>query len=164
MKKSLVTVTCLALLLSLASFSHLLAAELSTGGSIVVPAYRSFYQIYGTTRDSYALTNTFFFYNIDPKQPIEILSIDFFDSTGKLLKKLIDTPLAVPPGNSKEITLQPRSHTEEDCATYLKVMWKSNRPANTPLVEVVMVGQVMNRGISFTSRGVEVKEEPSQKN
>jgi hypothetical protein len=138
--------------------SQLAAAELSTGSTIFVPAYRSFYQIYGTTRDSYALTSTFFLYNIDPKMTIEILSIDFYDSSGKLLKSLIETPLSVNPRNSKEITIQPRTHPDEDCASYLIISWKSNQPANTPIVEVLMVGQVMNRGISFSTRGCEVKE------
>jgi hypothetical protein len=134
------------------------AAELSTGGTIFVPAYRSFYQIYGTTRDSYALTSTFFLYNIDPKQAVEVLSVDFHDSSGKLLKKMIDAPLLVKPRNSKEITLQPRTQVDEDCASYLMIRWKSGQPANSPVVEVLMVGQVMNRGISFSTQGVEVKE------
>lgn len=138
--------------------SKLVAAELSTGSTIFVPSYRAFYQIYGTTRDSYALTNTLFFYNIDPKLTIEILSIDFYDSSGKLLKHLIDAPLLVKPLNSKEITIQPRTQPDEDCASYLMIRWKSNHPANTPIVEVLMVGQVMNRGISFSTRGCEIKE------
>ena len=53
---------------------------------------------------------------------------------------------------------QPRTQLEEDCASYLIVRWKSSQPANTPIVEVLMVGQVMNRGISFSTRGYEVKE------
>lgn len=60
------------------SACQLAAAELSTGSTIFVPAYRSFYQIYGSTRDSYALTSTVLLFNIDPKQAIEVLSIDFF--------------------------------------------------------------------------------------
>ena len=144
--------------LNISYSSKLAAAELSTGSTIFVPAYRSFYQIYGTTRDSYALTSTFFLYNIDPKLTIDIISIDFYDSSGKLLKNLIDAPILVKPRNSKEITIQPRTQLDEDCASYLMIRWKSSQPANTPIVEVLMVGQVMNRGISFSTRGCEVKE------
>jgi hypothetical protein len=138
--------------------SHLAAAGLSTGSTIFVPAYRSFYQLYGTTRDSYALTSTFFLYNIDPRVAIEILSIDFYDSSGKLTKNLIEAPLLVKPRNSKEITMQTRTQLDEDCASYLIIRWKSNQPANTPVVEVLLVGQAMNRGVSFLTRGCEVKE------
>jgi len=136
---------------------QLAAGELSTGSTIFVPAYRSFYQIYGSTRDSYALTSTVLLFNIDPKQGIEVLSVDFFDSSGKLLKNLIDAPLLIKPRNSKEITIQPRTQPE-DCGAHLIVRWKSNQPANAPVVEVLMVGQVLNRGISFSTQGYEVKE------
>jgi|WetSurMetagenome_2_1015567.scaffolds.fasta_scaffold717478_1 hypothetical protein len=158
MKKLLFIILIFLFPLNISSSSKLAAAELSTGSTIIVPAYRSFYQIYGTTRDSYALTCTFFLFNIDPKMTIEILSIDSYDSSGKLLKNLIEAPLLVKPRNSKEITIQPRTQPEEDCATYLIIRWKSNQPTNTPIVEVLMVGQVMNRGISFSTRGCEVKE------
>ena len=144
--------------LTLSYSSEIAAAELSTGSTIFVPVYRGFYQIYGTSRDSYALTSTCFLFNIDTKQTVQILSIDFHDSSGKLLKKLIESPLLVKPRHSTEITMQPRTDPEEDCASYLIVRWKSSQSANTPIVEVLMVGQVMNRGISFSTRGCEVKE------
>jgi hypothetical protein len=158
MKRLLLIIIILLFPLTMSYPPKLAAAQLSTGSTIFVPAYRSFYQIYGTTRDSYALTSTFFLFNIDPKVIIEIISVDFHDSSGKLLKKLIETPILVNPRNSKEITMQPRTQPDEDCPSYLLVRWKSNQPANTPLVEVLMVGQVMNRGISFSTRGCEVKE------
>jgi hypothetical protein len=157
-KRSILVIFILIFLLNLSYSSNLAAAELSTGSTIFVPAYKSFYQIYGSTRDSYALTSTVFLFNIDPKMDIEIRSIDFYDSTANLLKHLIEAPILVKPGNSKEITMQPRTGPEEDCASYLLIRWKSSRPANTPIVEVLMVGQVMNRGVSFSTRGCEVKE------
>jgi hypothetical protein len=54
--------------------------------------------------------------------------------------------------------MQPRTQPEEDVASYLTIRWKSTQPANTPIAEVLMVGQVMNRGVSFATRGYEVKE------
>jgi hypothetical protein len=158
MKRLLFIISVFLFSLSLSYSSGIAAAELSTGSTIFVPAYRGFYQIYGTSRDSYALTSTFFLFNIDSRQAIEILSIDFYDSSGKLLKKLIEQPLLVKPRHSTEITMQPRTQPEEDCASYLTIRWKSTQPANTPITEVLMVGQVMNRGVSFATRGYEVKE------
>jgi hypothetical protein len=144
--------------LSLSFSSEIAAAALSSGSTIFVPVYRGFYQIYGTSRDSYALTSTLFLFNIESKQVIEIVSIDLYNSSGNLLKKLIEQPLLVKPRHSTEITMQPRTQPEEDCASYLTIRWKSSQPANTPIAEVLMVGQVMNRGISFATRGYEVKE------
>jgi hypothetical protein len=133
------------------------AAELSTGSGIYVPIYRSFYQIYGSSRDSYNLTSTACFHNPDPKQAIKILSIDYYDSSGKLVKKFIDDPIMIKPWNSKEITIQPRTEAE-DFGGNLIVRWKSDQPANPPIVEVLMTGQFLNRGVSFMTRGVEIKE------
>jgi hypothetical protein len=158
MKRLLFIIFIFLFSLNLSYSSKLAAAELSTGSTIFVPVYRGFYQIYGTTRDSYALTSTLFLFNIDSKQSVEILSINFYDSGGKLFKHLIEAPLLVKPRQSTEITIQPRTQPEEDCANYLTIRWKSNHPAHSPIAEVLMVGQVMNRGISFTSRGYEVKE------
>ena len=136
---------------------QLAAVELSTGSVIYVPIYRSFYQIYGSSRDAYNLTSTACLHNTDPKQAIKVLCIDYYDSSGKLVKKFIDEPLTIKPWNSKEITIQPRTEPE-DFGGNLIVRWKSDQPANPPIVEVLMTGQFLNRGVSFMTRGVEVKE------
>ena len=136
---------------------QLAAVELKTGHAIYVPIYRCFYQIYGSTRDAYSLTSTVCIHNTDPKQAIKVLCIDYYDSSGKLGKKFLDEPITIKPWNSKEITIQP-SMEQEDFGANLIIRWKSDQPANSPLVEVLMTGQVLNRGVSFTTRGVEVKE------
>jgi hypothetical protein len=136
---------------------HLAAVELSIGSVTYVPIYRSFYQIYGNTRDSYNLTSTVCLHNPDPKQAIKVLSIDYYNSSGNLVKKYIDEPITIKPWNSKELTIQPRTEPE-DFGANLIVRWKSDQPANPPIVEVLMTGQFLNRGVSFVTRGVEVKE------
>jgi hypothetical protein len=136
---------------------QLSAVELTTGSAIYVPIYRSFYQIYGSTRDAYSLTSTVCLHNTDPKQAIKVLSIDYYNSSGKLVKNFIDEPTMIKPWNSKEITIQP-STEPDDFGANLIIRWKSDQPANSPVVEVLMTGQVLNRGVSFTTRGVEIKE------
>jgi hypothetical protein len=133
------------------------AVQLTTGGTIYVPIYRSFYQIYGSNRDSYSLTSTVCVHNTDPKQAVTILCIDYYDSSGKSGKKFLDNPIAIQPWNSKELSIPP-SQEPEDFGDNLIVRWKSEKPANSPIVEVLMTGQFLNRGVSFSSRGVEIKE------
>lgn len=132
------------------------AAELSTGSTIYVPIYRTFYHGYGSSKDAYGLTATACFRNTDPKQEIVISSVDHYDSSGKLIKGLLFAPITLKPWSSKEITILP-SGTEE-FGTSLIVRWKSDQPANPPLVEVIMVGQVLNRGASFNTQGIVIKE------
>jgi|SRR5208337_568880 len=133
------------------------AVELLTGGTIYVPIYRTFYHSYGSSKDAYGLTSTACLHNTDPKNAIVVYAIEHYDSNGKLLKKLIFEPITINPWSSKEITLLAPAQPV-DFGANLIVRWKSDQPANSPLVEVLMVGQVLNRGVSFLTRGQEIKE------
>jgi hypothetical protein len=133
------------------------AVELSTGSTIYVPIYRTFYHSYGSSKDSYGLTSTACFRNTDPKQAIVISANENYDANGKLVKKLLFEPIAIKPLGSKDISLLPTAQSE-DISANLIVRWKSDQPVNPPLVEVLMVGQVLNRGVSFLTQGQEIKE------
>ena len=133
------------------------AAELSKASTIYVPVYKSFYQSYGSTRDAYGLTSTACFHNTDPKNAIIVYTIEYNSSNGKLINKLINEPITIKPWTSREITLQ-SSTDPEDFGANLIVRWKSEQPVNPLIVEVLMVGQVLNRGVSFLTRGYDIKE------
>ncbi len=96
-------------------------------------------------------------HNTDPKSGIVVYAIEEYDANGKLVKKLLLEPITINPWSSKEITLLPTAQPD-DVGSNLIVRWKSDQPANSPLVEVLMVGQVLNRGVSFLTRGQEIKE------
>ncbi len=70
-----------------------LAVELSTGGTIYVPIYRSFYHGYGSSKDAYGLTSTACLHNTDLKRTIIVYAIDHYDSNGKLAKNLLFEPI-----------------------------------------------------------------------
>ena len=149
------------LIILIASFDFMFpcrssAVELSTGGTIYVPIYRVFYHGYASSKDAYGLTTTVCLRNTDPKQAIVVNTIEHYDSNGKLLKQLLFEPITIKPWSSKEITILPTG--SEDFGANLIVRWKSDQPANPLLVEVMMVGQVLNRGASFLTRGQEIKE------
>jgi hypothetical protein len=132
------------------------AVELSTGSTIYVPIYRVFYHGYGSSKDSYGLTTTVCLRNTDPKQVIVVKTIEHYDSNGKFLKQFLFEPITIKPWSSKEISIMPTG--PEDFGVALIVRWKSDQPANPLLVEVMMVGQVLNRGASFLTHGQEIKE------
>lgn len=133
------------------------AVELSTGSTIYVPVYRAFYHSYGSSRDVYNLTCTVCLHNTDPKQAISVYAVEHYDSDGKLIKKLLFEPINIKPWSTKEITLLPGFESDGIGAGMI-VRWKSDQPANPILVEVMMVGQVLNRGASFLTQGQEIKE------
>lgn len=133
------------------------AVEFSTDGTIYVPIYRVFYHGYSSSRDAYGLTCTACLHNTDPKHEIMVFAVEQYNSDGKLVKKLLFAPITIKPWSSKEICILPDAHPE-DFGAHLIVRWKSDQPANPPLVEVLMVGQILNRGASFLTRGQEIKE------
>jgi hypothetical protein len=157
MKRFLLIIAIVFILINVIIPFESAAIELSKANTIYVPVYKSFYQSYGSTRDAYGLTSTACFHNTDPKFAIAIYAIEYYDSNGKLINKLIDAPVTIKPWTSKEITLQ-YSTQPEDFGAHLIVRWKSDQPVNPPLVEVLMVGQVLNRGVSFLTRGYAITE------
>jgi len=157
MKRMLFTLVISLILINFLIPCESSAGELSIAGTIYVPVYKSFYQSYGSTRDAYSLTSTACLHNTDPKVAIVVHTIEYYDSDGKLINKLIDVPMTIKPWTSREITLE-RSTQAEDFGANLIIRWKSGQPVNHPLVEVLMVGQVLNRGVSFLTRGQEIKE------
>lgn len=144
-------------LVSLTSPGSAAAVQLSAGGTLYVPIYRNFYQMYGSSKDTYGLTSTASLHNTDPKHTITVQAVEHYDSNGKLLKSLLFEPIAIKPWCTKEITLPP-SVQAEDFGSNLIVRWKADQPVNRPLVEVLMVGFMLNRGVSFLTRGQEIKE------
>jgi hypothetical protein len=150
------------LVMLMASFNFILsceaaAVELSAGSTIYVPIYRSFYYGHSSSKEAHSLTCTACFHNTDPKQSIVVYDVAHYDSKGKLIKKLLFAPITINPWSSKEISILPEAQPE-DFGSNLIVRWKSEQPANPLLVEVLMVGQVLNRGFSFLTRGQEIKE------
>lgn len=133
------------------------AVDLLTGGTVYVPIYRTFYHGYGSSKDAYGLTCTACLHNTDPKNNITVYAVEHNDSNGKLVKKLLFEPITIKPWSSKEISILPAPQPE-DFGDNLIVRWKSDQPANPLLVEVLMVGQVLNRGASFLTRGQQIKE------
>ena len=133
------------------------ATELPKANTIYVPIYKSFYHFYGSSRDTFSLTSTVYLHNTDQKIPIVINTIEYSDQNGKLINKLIDEPMTIKPWTIREITLQVGTQLE-DSGSHLIIRWKADQTVNHPLVEVLMVGQAFNRGVSFLTRGYEIKE------
>jgi Protein of unknown function (DUF3124) len=123
---------------------------LSKGQAVYVPAYSHIY--IGDREHPFYLTVTLSIRNIDQKRPLTLISADYYDSTGKFLRKYIDKPIILNPFSSVRYLVNESDKEGGSGASFL-VKWTATQPINQPIIESVMIGTKSQQGISFTSRG-----------
>ena len=123
---------------------------LSDGQTIYVSAYSHIY--IGNRERPFLLTVTLSIRNIDPEHQIKINIVDYYQTQGHLLKKLLDKPAILNPFESLRYIIPERDKSGGSGANFI-VEWKSDKFVNPPIVESIMIGAQSAQGISFTSRG-----------
>ncbi|SLM31992.1 conserved exported hypothetical protein [Desulfamplus magnetovallimortis] len=127
--------------------------DLSQGQAIYVPAYSHIY--IGNTERPFLLTVTLSVRNIDLAHPIEITTVDYYETQGHILKKYLKEPLTLKPLESIRYVVPEKDETGGSGANFI-VEWKSQSSVNPPVIECIMIGTQGQQGISFTSRGVAI--------
>ena len=141
------------LLICLFPLSNLQADErtgLSDGQTLYVPAYSHIYS--GNRERPFLLSVTLSIRNVDPKHPIKINVVDYYETQGKLVKKHIDQPVSLKPLESLRYVI-PEKDTSGGSGANFIVEWKSGKLVNPPIVESIMIGTQNQQGVSFASRG-----------
>ncbi|ACN14122.1 conserved hypothetical protein [Desulforapulum autotrophicum HRM2] len=123
---------------------------LSRGQMIYVPSYSHIY--IGNKERFLLLTITLSVRNIDPNHSIRINHVDYYETQGKRLKKCLDKPVILKPLESYRYIIAEKDQSGGSGANFM-VEWASEIPANSPIVEAIMIGTQNQQGISFTSRG-----------
>ncbi len=145
-------IPCLLLVLSPA----LRAEECGVGPwlaqTIYVPLYSHIYADQRFKNKPFALTATLSIRNTDPDRPLTLLSVDFYDSNGKMLRAYVGKPEAIAPLASIRYVVRENELQGGSGAKFL-VRWQADRPVTAPIVESIMIGTKMQQGISFISRG-----------
>lgn len=156
-KKNLIVFGVLVTLASLGSPGALAGkvSEWARGGTVYVPAYSHVY--HGDKERPFYVTTTLSIRNIDPRHPITVQDIDYHDSKGQLLRKCIDKPVLLGPQSTEEVIIK-ESDRSGGFGAHFIVRWKSGHDVNPPIMETVIIGSSGQQGISFTSRGVTLRE------
>lgn len=123
---------------------------LSRGQSIYVPAYSHIFS--GNQERPFLLTVTLSIRNIDPKNEIEITSVDYYATQGKQLKRFLDEPRRLQPLESLRYVIPEKDESGGSGANFI-VEWKSAGLVNPPITECIMIGTQSQQGVSFSSRG-----------
>ena len=128
---------------------------LSAGQTVYVPIYSHIYS--GLKGRPFNLAATLSIRNTDPRHPITLISVNFYDSDGKLVKAYLDKPVELKAMASTRYILTEADTGGGSGANFL-VKWKSQSKVNPPLIEGVMIGTRSGQGISFVSRGQVIDE------
>lgn len=119
---------------------------LSKGQTVYIPAYS---HIYSGNRDLPSLLAvTLSIRNTDLIHPIEIRIVDYYETQGKLLKKLITAPITLNALGTARYTIPQKDKAGGSGANFI-VEWTAKQPVNHPIIESIMIGPRS----SFTSRG-----------
>lgn len=126
------------------------STDRSLGQTVYVAVYSHIYV--GDREVQFPLAATVSIRNTDLKLPLTILSVDYSDSNGKLVRKHLDQPARLGPLASMRFVVKESDLTGGSGASFV-VRWKADEAVSPPLVESVMIGTRHQQGLSFTSRG-----------
>lgn len=129
--------------------------KLQTQQSIYVPVYAYIY--YGNKPSPFHLTVTLSIRNTDTKNNVTVLSVDYFDTAGKLIKQYLKEPVKLGILETIRYVIKSDDKKGGSGAKFI-VRWKSDEPVNEPLIEAIMISTASGQGISWKSRGREIIE------
>ncbi|GAL21100.1 MULTISPECIES: DUF3124 domain-containing protein [Vibrio] len=125
-----------------------IASNGSDATSAYVPAYS---HIYTDGGKAVLLETTLVVRNTDPKNSINIHSIDYFDTNGNLVRQFLEEGYELSPLSSSEYLVEKRETSGGVGANFI-VNWSNPNQASKPIFEAVMIGAGQGKDISFTSR------------
>lgn len=125
----------------------------SQGQTLYVPVYSHVYS--GDRERPIYLAVTVSIRNTDPYSPIQLVSVDYYDTEGKQIRRFLEKPITLAPMASTRYVVKESDKAGGSGANFL-VRWQSQAPVNPPLTEGIMIGTASQLGISFATRGVAI--------
>jgi hypothetical protein len=139
--------------------STVLAADvhLSRGQTIYVPSH-SYVRI-GEKGHQFEVAANLCIRNTDATHAITVVSVNYHDSDGNLLKAYLEKSIELNPLASTNFFIS-SSDVSGGLSPSFLIKWKSASPANEPIAEAAMIGDKSGQGISFVSTGKVIKDTP----
>jgi hypothetical protein len=129
----------------------------SRGQTLYVPVYSHVY--WGSNKRPFNLACTLSIRNSDTRLPISLTSVEYFDTTGKLVRSYLDQPRELAPLATRNFYVEERDTSGGSGANFI-VRWSADTPTNVPIVEALMIGVDSSQGISFICSAQEISEPP----
>jgi len=122
--------------------------------TVYVPVYSHVYT--GNRAMPVNLSTTLSIRNTDRTRPIIITGADYYNSTGKLLRRMLPKPVSLGPMASTSIFIREKDTSGGFGASFL-VRWHAADEVSTPIIECLMIGTYSGLGISFVSPGQQIR-------
>lgn len=129
--------------------------------TVYVPVYSSIYTGLDIRHTLVDLAATVSIRNVSTQHPVVLNFVRYYDSGGKLVREYLKGPAELGPLASVEFVIQ-RLDTAGGPGANCLVQWVGPAGVDEPLIEAVMIGQSGNAGISFTSTGRAIQNEPGR--
>lgn len=127
--------------------------------TVYVPIYSSLFLGRDIKHDMVALTSTLSIRNVSQRYPVTIEFVRYYDSHGRPVRDHLPKPSELAALASVEFVVKEADTAGGPGANFL-VKWSGPPGVDEPLIEAVMLGRAGNAGISFTSVGRVIANEP----
>jgi len=122
--------------------------------TVYVPVYSHVYT--GNRALPVNLATTLSIRNTDLSNRITVASAEYFNSEGRLIRRMLAKPITLGPLASTSIFIKEKDTTGGFGASFL-VRWHATREVSLPVIECLMIGAYSGLGISFVSPGQEIR-------
>ena len=129
--------------------SNVSTSSLPVKRAVYIPAYSHIYYDGGRP---YLLETTLSIRNVDPQQPVYLSVVEYYNTEGKLTKKLVDRLIQLAPLQTIEFLIERRDASGGSGANFIVVWHAASTEVHAPLVEAVMVGRSGTNAISFVRK------------
>jgi hypothetical protein len=114
-----------------------------------VPVYSHIYYDGGRP---YLLEVTLSIRNVDPKHPVYLGAVEYYDTDGKLSKKQVGRLIKLEPLQTIEFLVERHDVTGGSGANFIVEWHAATKDTHAPLIEAVMVGRSGTNAISFVRK------------
>lgn len=124
------------------------------GQILYIPAYSYIY--HGNKEAKINLTTTLSVRNTSRTENIRILSVEFYNTDGKLLRSYVDEPVVMKPLQSLRYIVKLDDDEGGSGANFI-LEWEAENAVDVPIVESIMLGTGSSYGFAFLTQGVPIE-------
>jgi len=124
------------------------------GQTLYVPAYSHIY--HGNKEAKINLTTTLSIRNTSRQDNIRIVSVEFYNTDGQLLRSYLDEPVVMTPLQSVRYVIKLDDASGGSGANFI-VTWDAEKAVDVPIVESIMLGTGSSYGFAFLTQAVSIE-------